>query len=350
MIRVTCRGGMPSAVRRALERAGMSIADPGDIVVVWFDGVNEREDSVDERNIAALSPRDEPILALVPRADLVELALRSGATEVLTNLPPPGELLARCSAMVAYADRWRHRVHGTARKSQRVAEDLARARSLLERLLECSPEPIVTADLRGDVLRLNPSAEALLGYRADETTRHLHTSDIFADPGDASRVLAGLRQGGTGMLDVPEVRLRSRAGEHIPARLIAGDIVDSHGEPEGAFLLFSDLREINALRTRLEEAAERIIENEHKVGIVRDAVNVAHELNQPLTAVMGTIELMQARGDLPPDLPARLNRIYGQLERMAAIVRELGSVTRAQELEGFAGPARTLYKVDGQGA
>ncbi len=340
MIRVTLRGGMPSAVRRSLERAGMTVADPGDLIIVWFDGTTMREDSVDERNLAGLSTRDEPILALVPRNDLVEQALRAGATEVLTSLPQPAELLARCSSLVAYADRWRHRLRSTARKGQKVSEDLTRVRALLDRVLDYSPNPIVTADLRGKILRLNPAAERMFGYRTEDAVQHLHASDLYADPSDSNRVFAEIRVAEGAVIEVPDVRLRSRTGEHIPGRLIAGDIVDAQGEPEGSFLLITDLREMGALRARLEETAERIIENERRVGMVRAAANVAHELNQPLTAVMGTIEMLELRRDLPEDIPARMQRIYGQLERMARIVRELGEVTQAQERQGHDEHAR----------
>lgn len=333
MIRITLRGGMPGAVRRSFERAGMTVSDPGDLIVVWFDGVGTREDSVDERNLSALSTRDEPVLALVPRTDLVEPALRAGATEVLTSLPPTAELHARCAALVAYADRWRHRVRSTARKGQKAAEDLTRTRGLLDRLCDSAPLALVTADQRGRVLRLNPAAEALLGYRNEDAVQHLHSADLYADPADAGRVLGSLRANGGAVVELPEVRLRSRSGEQIPARLIAGDLVDAQGEPEGSFVLLTDLREVEGLRARLEEAAERIIENERRVATVRAAGNVAHELNQPLTAAMGTIEILELRRDLPEDVANRLSRVYGQLERMARIVRELDEFTRGQQAD-----------------
>lgn len=341
MIRVTLRGGMPNAVRRSLERAGMTVSDPGDLIIVWFDGASLREDSVDERNLTQLSTRDEPILALVPRTDLVEQALRAGATDVLTSLPQPAELLARCAALVAYADRWRHRVRSTARKSQKAAEDLTRLRALLDRMMDYSPHPIVTADLRGKILHLNPAAERMFGYRSEDAIQHLHAADLYVDPSDSNRVFAEIRVSEGAVIEVQELRLRSRTGEQIPGRLIAGDILDAQGEPEGSFLLIVDLREVHALRARLEETAEHIIENERRVGMVRQATTVAHELNQPLTAVMGTIEMLELRSDLPPDVPARLARIYSQLERMARIVRQLGDVTRARDLEQAEESARS---------
>jgi hypothetical protein len=42
---------------------------------------------------------------------------------------------------------------------------------------------------------------------------------------------------------------------------------------------------------------------------------------------MGLLEMIQLRGDLDKETDVRLDRAYGQLERMAEIVRELADVT-----------------------
>ena len=69
MIRVMLRGNMPGAIRRALERAGLVVSDPGDVIVVWFDGTERRDDSVNASDLSDVSPRGEPVIALVPRTD-----------------------------------------------------------------------------------------------------------------------------------------------------------------------------------------------------------------------------------------------------------------------------------------
>jgi signal transduction histidine kinase len=62
----------------------------------------------------------------------------------------------------------------------------------------------------------------------------------------------------------------------------------------------------------------------------------AHELNQPLTSVMGIVEIMLA-AERPESEEQRLERAYEQLERMAEIVRDLSKVTQfktTQYVEG----------------
>ena len=51
-----------------------------------------------------------------------------------------------------------------------------------------------------------------------------------------------------------------------------------------------------------------------------------HELNQPLTALMGALELIDLHSDLPEGVSRRFERMYSQLDRMADIVRSLGQL------------------------
>lgn len=335
MIRVMLRGNMPGAIRRALERAGLVVSDPGDVIVVWFDGSERRDDSVNAADLAEVSPRGEPVIALVPRTDLVEHALRNGATEVLSSLPPPSELAARFAALAAFADRARSSSRGQARRVQRATDELERVKSLLDRLIEASQSPVVVADGTGRVLRINPSAASLLGYRAEDAAQHLHVRDMYADPDDARRVLAEIRANNN-TVEFARMMLRTRSGERVAVRMRAGELHDSDGEPIGTFGVITDLRELDELRARLDEATNRLTIVEHRLNAVRGATRISHELNQPLTAAMGTLEMLELRPDLPIDVVPRLRRAYAQLERMALLARELGELTqpRAEGDEG----------------
>lgn len=327
MIRVMLRGNMPSAVRRSLERAGLVVSDPGDVIVVWFDGSDRRDDSVNATNLTEAGQRGEPIVALVPRTDLVEAALRSGATEVLSSLPPPSELAARFAALASFADRARGHSRGSAKRAQRAAEELERVRTLLDRLIDASQSPVVVADSAGKVLRINAAAASLLGYRPEDAAQHLHVTDMYADPDDARRVLSELRSSST-TVEIPRMLLRTRSGERVAVRMRAGELHDSNGEPTGTFGVITDLRELDGLRSRLDDATERLMVVEQRLAAVRGATRISHELNQPLTAAMGTLEMLELRRDLPADVTPRIQRAYAQLERMAQLARELGELTQ----------------------
>jgi len=71
-----------------------------------------------------------------------------------------------------------------------------------------------------------------------------------------------------------------------------------------------------------------LIETEKRATIIEVAGAAAHELNQPLTAVMGSLELLTMREDLPVEVMKRVERTYGQVERIADIVSSLTSISR----------------------
>jgi len=66
-----------------------------------------------------------------------------------------------------------------------------------------------------------------------------------------------------------------------------------------------------------------LIHSEQRMNSLNVASASTHELNQPLTVVMGSLELLSSRDDLPAGVSPRLQRAYVQLQRMADIVREL---------------------------
>jgi signal transduction histidine kinase len=131
-------------------------------------------------------------------------------------------------------------------------------------------------------------------------------------------------------------RIRARNGETIPILISAAEIHDEEGKPVATVGIFRDTRESDSLASRLRQATERLIRSEKRSAAVALAGATAHELNQPLTSVMGIVEIMLAveRSDSEEK---RLERAYEQLERMAEIVRDLSRVTQfktTQYVEG----------------
>ncbi len=80
-------------------------------------------------------------------------------------------------------------------------------------------------------------------------------------------------------------------------------------------------------RQRLDGAKQQLIQAE-KLGALGELVaGVAHELNNPLAAIMGYLQLLLAR-DIPPDVKRRLETAYSEADRMARIVKNLLTFAR----------------------
>jgi CheY-like chemotaxis protein len=86
--------------------------------------------------------------------------------------------------------------------------------------------------------------------------------------------------------------------------------------------------ELSGLNRELKRTQEKLIEKEKEAAVVEMAGAASHELNQPLTAIMGNLQL--AISKLSPDDPLaeKLNRVLNQVERMVDIVKKIGQITR----------------------
>jgi signal transduction histidine kinase len=132
-----------------------------------------------------------------------------------------------------------------------------------------------------------------------------------------------------------------KSGQLIPVALSASIIYESDQEVATVGIL-SDLRERLFIEERLLKTEERLAWSEKQALVVELAGTAAHELNQPLTSVMGYAQLLHRQ------LPTEYSEIHEyaevlvrEAERMAEIVRKIGHITR-YETKNYVGETRIL--------
>ena len=158
----------------------------------------------------------------------------------------------------------------------------------------------------------------------------------------------------TFLLQFFAVRRYSRAFSHLAAgstRVAAGDFTTPKREPmpsleldhlQTAFVeMVGKLREANAalasqvaeerrIREELELLQRQVIRQERLAAIGVLVSGVAHELNNPLQAILGFAELLQSREDLPPETRLELELMQKESVRASAIIRNLSRFGRQQ--------------------
>lgn len=221
--------------------------------------------------------------------------------------------------------------------------ELRRTTEFLERILNSAVDGIIAADMRGTVLLFNHSAERICGYRAAEVIGKMSVTEVYP-PGVAQEIMRLLRssqRGGGGRLEPVRRELKSATGELIPVSISAALVFDDAGREIATVGIFSDLRERLRMEERLATAQEKLAISEKQVVAIELAGAAAHELNQPLTSVMGYAQIMMRKMD--PESPhfRALETILNESERMAAIVRQLGSLTR-YETKSYVGGAQII--------
>ena len=226
--------------------------------------------------------------------------------------------------------------------ARRLADELRHTKDFLERLIDSSVDAIVAADMQGRIILFNKGAEALSGYSAQEALGGLHVRQLYP-PGVAARIMSQLRgpeHGGRGRLSVCRHDVVHRSGQLVPVNMTAS-IVYEGGREVASVGIFTDLRDRMELERKLSDVETRLEESEKNAVIVALAGTAAHELNQPLTSVMGYAELLKRRLKEDDTAYKPVDIIYREAERMAEIVRKIGRITR-YETKAYMGSQQIL--------
>ena len=165
-------------------------------------------------------------------------------------------------------------------------EDLKRLTVLHRQIVTALPAGVLTCDRRGRTTFINPAAQAMLG----------------AEPSPAliDRLLSGARD-----VRRHEVRVQTHRGERT-----LGLSRTALPEEGGTLVVFQDLTELR----RLEAELERI---DHLASLGRVSAQLAHEIRNPLAAMRGAAQMLEA--DAGPQ--ARLaGLIVREADRLAALV------------------------------
>lgn len=157
--------------------------------------------------------------------------------------------------------------------------------------------------------RLKKTPEELIGRKCYEV---IHGTD---KPVPWCPHLKALETKGTATADINEHYL----GMYI--EVTASPILNKQGEVSASIHVIRDVTE----RKRMEE---QLILTDRLASIGELVSGIAHELNNPLTSVIGFSELILERQNLPADISEDLKTINKEAQRTAGIVRNLLTFAR----------------------
>jgi signal transduction histidine kinase/ActR/RegA family two-component response regulator len=205
----------------------------------------------------------------------------------------------------------------TARRRYEEAE--READVLLRKVLEACPANVVMSRVGdGHILYRSPAATELLGT-ALNSREHFASREERAD-----FITALLPEGRVGDMPVTGVR---PDGSHFPC-LISARLIDYRGE-EVIVSSTVDISKEIALRKTLAEQREQIFLAEKMSALGELLAGVAHELNNPLSVVVGHSLMMREEAS-DPEVLRRIEKISDAAERCAKIVKSFLAMARQQ--------------------
>lgn len=224
-------------------------------------------------------------------------------------------------------------------KLHRLEKELAKRNTELEdenqRILNAVEEAIFGLDVEGRITSVNKRASELTGWpQADMLGEKILSMGFF--PGDTglNESLSLLCEAGVG-LRKNYVALSNREGLHLPVAL--------SGAPRsggGAVLVLRDISEWLANQRDLEMAREAMDQQRQQMAHIERlstggemAAGIAHEVNQPLTAVTNYAKVAaRLIADLPEDKNAKLQdvleKIGIQAQRASAVIQRMRSYVK----------------------
>ena len=173
-------------------------------------------------------------------------------------------------------------------------------------ILDSMPHAVVLTDASFQVVQANASAERLLPRIGSDAVTVLRSVGDLDLVGLAYEVLAGRRGEAEGEARLPD-------GGFLEVAIAPWR--DSSGRADGLVLVMLDVTTTRRLR-------DQITQSEKLSSLGRMIAGVAHELNNPLTSVIGYAQLLHT---MPPGekFSARLDTIRKEAERCRRIVQNL---------------------------
>jgi two-component system, LuxR family, sensor kinase FixL len=227
--------------------------------------------------------------------------------------------------------------------TDRKAAELAQRESelRLRSILDTVPDAIVVIDAQGSIQSFSPAAERLFGYDDAEVVgrnvnilmptpyREAHDSYIARYLRTGERRIIGIGRVVTG---------RRKDGETFPMELQVGEFAFAGNRYFTGFV--RDLTERQEAERRIQDLQAELLHASRLSVMGQMASTMAHELNQPLTAVTNYLEAGRQLLATGAGGPERVNEM---MEKAIAQTQRAGDVIR--RLRGFVSKGETERRI-----
>jgi len=243
---------------------------------------------------------------LLPRMGMGSIELRTLQAYIFINL---FAFLA-----VAYlASHLAQSLRETGVELQVKQDRLADLQVFNENVIRSMRSGLLTTDLSGRIVLMNPAAEEITGLRF----REMVGRPLAAVLPDFPPLHGTVRR---------EIRLQSADGKEKYLGISVAPLRIADGEPSGHIYNFQDLTELK----RLER---QIAQKERMAALGRMAAAIAHEIRNPLAAVAGSVRQLNQMGHHEPAERRLMEIVSRESERLNRVVNDILSFGQEKRVQ-----------------
>ncbi|UCE18377.1 MAG: response regulator [Gemmatimonadota bacterium] len=215
--------------------------------------------------------------------------------------------------------------------------EIDRTKRYLENLVDSTPDAIVSTDRRGVITFFSKGAERILGYSADEITGRNIFDYLVGGKEEAEKIGFQLRE--RNHIQNYETDVLAKDNSPIPISLSISSVCDENGNVIGTLGIGKNISERRIFEKEEKKLREQLAQAEKLSALGEFISGIAHELNNPLTGVLGFSQLLLV-SDCAPQVKRDVEKIHKEATRCQKIVNNLLSFARRQK------PQRTYLNVN----
>ncbi|MCD6567459.1 MAG: PAS domain S-box protein [Dehalococcoidia bacterium] len=205
-------------------------------------------------------------------------------------------------------------------------EALQREKAYEGSIINSAPDMIFAVDTKRNISYINKAMAQFVGVEPQEV-KGKPLAQVFEEfklltPGRAAIFAENIEkhlQTGEPIIGV-EMEMRNGKGGIVPCVYSESGIIGPHGEAMGEVVIVKDI-------SKRKEMEEKLIITDRLASVGELASGIAHEMNNPLTGVIGLSELLLEK-DVPDGIREDLETVHSEAQRVAEVVKNLLTFAR----------------------